>query len=467
MAHGGHCVARHQGRVVFVRHAIPGETVRAAVTQGGASAKFWRADAVSVIERSEHRRTHPWPAADAHTAHASGALPVGGAELGHISLAHQRRLKAHVFRDQLARIGDLTLDRTLLGGFDRDHLTAEGEPRVTALDGSSDGLHWRTRADFAVTPEGQLGMHPHREHEVIPISDMPLAVEALTESPVFGWDFSGAEHVDLIAPGARGPLTVIVRTRGEVSSLEERLVDAAGSSPGEFNLVLARIRPSEPRRSPRRESSRRRQNSGLRLVHETLLGRHTVDEPLPHPVAAPDGPRTHVTLRAESFWQIHRRAPQALISAVDRMADIGPGESVADLYAGAGLFTAWAAERVGPTGHVLSVEAAEASSASAKDLFQGLNHVEVLKAPVERILSRLRSSDLVLLDPPRAGAGERAIAGIDAAAPRQIIYVSCDPASFARDAKALAVRGWRLRDLEVIDMYPNTHHMESVAVFAR
>ncbi len=116
---------------------------------------------------------------------------------------------------------------------------------------------------------------------------------------------------------------------------------------------------------------------------------------------------------------------------------------------------------------MLSVEAAEASSSSAKDLFQGLNHVEVLKAPVERILSRLRSSDLVLLDPPRAGAGERAIAGIDAAAPRQIIYVSCDPASFARDAKALAVRGWRLRDLEVIDMYPNTHHMESVAVFAR
>ncbi|GAB3844531.1 class I SAM-dependent RNA methyltransferase [Nesterenkonia populi] len=467
MAHGGHCVARHEGRVVFVRHAIPGETVQAAVTDGGASAKFWRADAVAVLEPSEHRRQHPWPAADAAAAYDAGTLPVGGAELGHVSLSHQRRIKAHVFRDQLARIGDISSDALSREGFDPAHLTAEGESRVTALDGDGAGRHWRTRAGFAVGAGGKLAMRPHRDRALIPVSSMPLAAEPIADSPLFGWDFTGAERVDLIAPGGRGPVTAIVRVQGAAPGLEQRLAAAAGKTPEVGSLIVARAEDSPKQRSTKRRGVRRPRNLPVQVEHEVLWGSRSVAEPLPLPVAAPEGPRTHVDLQAESFWQIHRGAPEALTAAVDRMASLGPGGSAADLYAGAGLFTAWAADRVGSGGRVLAVEAAEASSASAARLFDGVKHAEAVQAPVEQVLPRLRRCDLVLIDPPRAGAGEKVLAGVDASAPAEIIYVSCDPASFARDAKALARLGWHMRDLEVIDMYPNTHHMESVAVFRR
>ncbi|WP_050806599.1 TRAM domain-containing protein [Nesterenkonia sp. F] len=105
MAHGGHCIARHEGRVIFVRHAIPGEVVRAKLTDAGPQAKFWRADVVEVVDGSDYRRRHIWKLADSLRAHEMERLPVGGAEFGHITDQHQRRLKAQVFRDTLQRIG--------------------------------------------------------------------------------------------------------------------------------------------------------------------------------------------------------------------------------------------------------------------------------------------------------------------------------------------------------------------------
>lgn len=152
------------------------------------------------------------------------------------------------------------------------------------------------------------------------------------------------------------------------------------------------------------------------------------------------------------------------MSTVDRMAELPPGGSAIDLYAGAGLFTAWASSRVGPSGRVLSVEASAATSDAAWELFTGVAGVEVVQASAESVATRLDTSDVVVLDPPRAGADKRVIAGIDSADPGQIIYVSCDPASFARDAKQLYDVGWVISDLALLDLYPNTHHMESVAL---
>lgn len=110
MAHGGHCVARHEGRVVFVRHAVPGEKVRVTLTEAEEGARFWRGDVVEVLRPSEFRRIHQWKLADMLRAHASGRPPVGGAEFGHIVVPHQRRLKAQVFRDTVHRIADLAVE---------------------------------------------------------------------------------------------------------------------------------------------------------------------------------------------------------------------------------------------------------------------------------------------------------------------------------------------------------------------
>ncbi|WP_300345714.1 TRAM domain-containing protein [Nesterenkonia sp.] len=456
MSHGGHCVARHQGRVVFVRHAIPGETVRAVVTEGDSSSKFWRADAVDVLQASDHRRRHPWKQADALRAYDHHQVPVGGADYGHISDLHQRRLKSHVFRDTMARIGGIDLAE-----LDLPSAGADGELHMSALpETSASGLHWRTRVSFAVAG-GSLAMKPYRSHDLIPLRSMPLAVEAVGRSHLFSWDFAGAESVDVVAPGGSAPVALVVRAPQDTGgSLAERLTAQAREDPSVGSILLARVKSPAGQRS----AGRRRRYHQLRPVqvdYQVLTGERTVTEPLPVPAGEA------VQLPPEGFWQIHRGAPKALVSAVDSMARLASGGTAVDLYAGAGLFTAWAAHTVGASGQVLSVEAAEATSAAAAQLFQNHPQVEVVHAPAERIADRLESADVVILDPPRAGADNRVLTGIASSRPGQILYVSCDPASFARDAKVLAELGWQLADLQLLDLYPNTHHMESVARFER
>src|SRR5688572_21466089 len=133
VAHGGHCVARHEGRVVFVRHALPGERVRVTVTDGGATSKFWRADATEVLSASADRVEPPCPWA--------GPGRCGGCDWQHVALAAQRRLKATVVRDQLAH----------LAGIDRDVVVEE-------VPGDDGGLGWRTRVHYAVDSTGRAGL---------------------------------------------------------------------------------------------------------------------------------------------------------------------------------------------------------------------------------------------------------------------------------------------------------------------
>lgn len=496
MAHGGHCVARYEGRVVFVRHAIPGETVRARVTEGGPGAKYWRADVVEVLNASDYRRRHIWKLADSLRAHENDRLPVGGAEFGHITDQHQRRLKGQVFRDTMQRIGGFSIHDQRL-----PLASGDGEVHVQDVlsDGPYHGLHWRTRASFAVSAEGVLSMKPHRSNELIELRGMPLAVSSIHESGIFGFCFKGADRVDAVAAGAGPQVTLVVHARTgleepEREELIERLLVLHRREPDIANIVLG---TSQPERAPSRSrggargggrrgrgerpgpgaraESRSTAPRPERISYAVVAGSRTITEPLPLPlpsspsagtdVNAPQPALSTVEIQPEDFWQIHRNAPSCLVKAVDAMAQVPEGASVADLYAGAGLFTAWAAQLAGPGGSVLSVEGAPGSSASAAQLFSGSPQVEVLQAPVEAVLDKLAQRELIVLDPPRTGAGERVIAGIDASGAREVVYVSCEPSSFARDAKSLMSRGWELADLEVFDLYPNTHHMESVALF--
>lgn len=458
MSHGGHCVARHEGRVVFVRHAVPGETVRAVVTDGNDSSRFWRADVIDVLEASDHRRRHPWKQADALRAYDHDQLPVGGADYGHITDVHQRRLKSQVFRDTMQRIGGIDIS-----GLGTEHVGPEGDLSVEQLPGAdAAGMHWRTRAAFGVTG-GSLAMQPSRSHDLIPLRSMPLAVESVGASGIFSWDFSGAQGVDVVAPGGEEPLTLVVRAESShdtasLAALEDRLKGFAEGSPEVGSIVMAV--PQSRARSGRR---RYNQLQTTTIDYRVLLGDRMVSEPLPTPV----GDQAAVSIPPEGFWQIHRSAPSALVRTVDRMAHLSAGGSAIDLYAGAGLFTAWAASRAGASGQVLSVEAATGTSDAARELFSEVSGVEIVQTAAERVADRLVTSDVVVLDPPRAGADKRVLWGIDAAGPRQIVYVSCDPASFARDAKQLCELGWTIKDVALLDLYPNTHHMESVSLFER
>jgi tRNA/tmRNA/rRNA uracil-C5-methylase (TrmA/RlmC/RlmD family) len=176
IAHGGFVVARHEGVVVFVRHALPGERVVAQVTEGQEGDRFLRADAVEVLEASADRVTPP--------CRFSGPDACGGCDFQHVALPAQRSLKAAVVAEQLKRLAGLTVDVTV---------EAVG---LDGLDQPDDGLDWRTRVQWAVTSYGGAGLRKHRSHDVVPVDDCRIAHPSLPEVTDTEWpDATGVESI--------------------------------------------------------------------------------------------------------------------------------------------------------------------------------------------------------------------------------------------------------------------------------
>lgn len=353
---------------------------------------------------------------------------MGGAEFGHIGLERQRRLKSEVLAEQLKRLAGLDLH-------------VEVEPAGSATGGTAghdgDGLAWRTRTGFAVTPDGRLGMHAHRSDVVVPVREMPLAVQAINELRLWELDLHGISRIEVAAP-ANGSRPLVL------------LAPEDDADPKRLGRILARL--------PQDISVARFDPAKGDVLQ--LRGRTWVQE-------SAAGHEYRVT--GEGFWQIHKDAPETLVDAVRGFLHDGgyllPGSAVADLYAGAGLFTAPLADAVGITGSVLSVEGSPGTSRDARKNLHGEGHVEIVQGRVERVLrNRPRRFDSLVIDPPRAGAGKAVVRQLMDSGPRAIAYVSCDPASFARDLGYFQTGGWKLGGLRAFDLYPHTHHLETVAL---
>ncbi|HKX67969.1 MAG TPA: TRAM domain-containing protein [Intrasporangium sp.] len=386
VAHGGHCVARHEGQVVFVRHALPGERVVARVTEGRVGDRFVRADAVEVLRASTHRVPAP--------CHYAAERVCGGCDFQHASLAHQRELKAAVVREQFARLAGTEL-----------------EVEVRPVPGDRDGLRWRTRVEFAVNRAGRAGLHGHRSARIVPVDDCLIATEAVVGSGVLDTDWQGCTAVDVI--------------------------DAA--HPDEPVLVALPI--------PRGAAE------GGGLVGERVT----------------DGPwEGEYVVSARGFWQVHPGAATTFLSRVVALLEPTTGERVLDLYAGSGLFTMRLGELVSPGGFVLAVEGEALAVSNGLLNTDGQDNVEWRTGRVDHELGSLVSqgitADLVVLDPPRTGAGPGVIGHVAALRPRRVVYVACDPAALARDVKAAVDHGFRLTHLEAWDAFPMTHHVECIAV---
>jgi tRNA/tmRNA/rRNA uracil-C5-methylase (TrmA/RlmC/RlmD family) len=409
VAHGGHCVARHEGRVVFVRHALPGERVTAVVTEdrGGA---FCRADAVAVLRASPDRVEAPCPYA--------GPGRCGGCDWQHVTHEAQRRLKGAVVREQLERLGGLT-------GPELDALGLVDGWTVEELPGGP--LGWRTRVQFAVDDAGVAGLRRHRSHEVIPVASCPIAVPAVNEVGVTALPWPGVSSVEVVA-AASGDRAVVVTPQEGVRTVEApelpdgvALLDASGRGPARPVHGHARVREEAAGRTW--------------LVH------------------------------ADGFWQVHPAAAQTFVGAVRDALAPAQGESLLDLYSGAGLFAGALAPLVGGAGRVVTIESGRSAVADARRNLRDLPWVRIEQGRVEAVLRRLglRSVDLVVLDPTRAGAGAKVVRDIVALGPRAVAYVACDPAALARDVRTFRDRGYRLTALRAFDAYPMTHHVECVA----
>ena len=186
--------------------------------------------------------------------------------------------------------------------------------------------------------------------------------------------------------------------------------------------------------------------SGPTQLHE-VVGEHTFE------------------ISPASFWQSHIAAPSTLTKlALDLMA-LRPGDQVCDLYGGVGLFTAPIAEDVGDIGKVHLIESSHRATQDALKIFEKQKNVVIHSGRVEQKLPLINRVDVILLDPPRTGAGEMVVKQMLAKKPRTIVYISCDPASLARDARALEDGGYHIDYLVGFDLFPMTHHVECVARF--
>jgi tRNA/tmRNA/rRNA uracil-C5-methylase (TrmA/RlmC/RlmD family) len=195
----------------------------------------------------------------------------------------------------------------------------------------------------------------------------------------------------------------------------------------------------------------------------------------------PEEPATRAERRAggrdwevegTGFWQVHPAAADALVAAVAGFAEGRPGETVLDLYAGVGLFGGALAPSVGPGGRVVCVESDEAACAAADANLADLPQAEVWQGDIDAegvtgLLAEVGAVDVVVLDPPRSGAGRGVSQALATAGPRAVVYVACDPASLARDVAVFADGGYRLAAVRGFDAFPMTAHVECVALLLR
>jgi tRNA/tmRNA/rRNA uracil-C5-methylase (TrmA/RlmC/RlmD family) len=438
VAQGGWCIARPEGLpVMFVRHALPGERVIARVTE--VTSKFVRADAVNVLLSSPDRVDAPCP-----HARPGGC---GGCDWQHASLRAQRALKATVIRQQLKRLAGIDCEVTvepLPGDEQASGTSAPG----TSATGGVPGLGWRTRVQFAVDRDGVAGLRGHRSHRVIDIGDCLIAHPAVRDLDIPGDDWSGATMVEVAVGGAES---------GE--NFAVTVIEAGGQS---------------RRQQARGERSGNRRNKSGRPVRV----RRTVVEGRPYLAERAAGRLWQVS--ADGFWQVHPAAAGTLGEAVAAALKPGPGDTVLDLYCGAGLFAGIVAPLVGPGGAVTGIESDPAAVRNARQNLSDYPWASVQKADVAQAAGGegLPPARLVIADPPRAGlarevvdylVGARAAgSGATASGPAErFAYVSCDPATLARDLALLTAGGWHLEDLRAFDAFPMTHHVECIATLTR
>jgi tRNA/tmRNA/rRNA uracil-C5-methylase (TrmA/RlmC/RlmD family) len=169
---------------------------------------------------------------------------------------------------------------------------------------------------------------------------------------------------------------------------------------------------------------------------------------------------------AGSFWQSNIRAPQVLVDAVRSFADVKSGDHLIDLYGGVGLFGLALLDLIGADGRIDHVEGSKSAIADAHVNYGEAKNVHFHTGDVEKILPRFSSADVVILDPPREGAKKAVIESLVACSPRAIVYVACDPAALARDTALLRDANYTLIQLRAFDLFPMTHHIECVALFA-
>ncbi|MBN1679417.1 MAG: class I SAM-dependent RNA methyltransferase [Anaerolineae bacterium] len=333
----------------------------------------------------------------------------GGCHFQHINENDQPVFKRDVVVDQLMRIG----------GFD--------DPPVLPTIPSPDAWSYRHHATFHVNEAGRLCFVGTDNDTLIPIDECHIIHPDLLD--LFAeLNFEDVPEVNRarLQTGSDGDRMVILSTTDDLPP--ELLVDL----PVSVNFLLS-------------------DNEPVNLIGASHVNYHV------------HGRRFRVT--AGGFFQVNLPQAETLVDLVLERLDLRGDETVLDLYAGVGLFTAFIAERASL---VTSIESYPPAVTDADVNLADFDDIDLIEGTVEGVLPELEGPyDAAVLDPPRTGLDRRALDALIDHAPPRIVYVSCEPSTLARDAKRLAAKGYRLVDVQPVDMFPQTFHIECVAHFTR
>jgi 23S rRNA (uracil1939-C5)-methyltransferase len=391
------------GRAVFVPFAIPGETVRVEIVEEKST--FSRAHLLEILT--------PSPERVAPTCQHFGVC--GGCHYQHLSYSAQLKWKRQIVVDQLTRIGGIET------------------PNVLETIPSPDPLHYRNHVQFSQTLDGKIGFikfDKSIDEPVLPIAECPIARPEIME----------------------------VFNQIDIDKLEVERIGLRVSADGEAMLIFE----SETGEPPEVEIDLPISVAAVNKNGEafTMIGsEYLVQEIGGRPFRVSPG----------SFFQVNTAQAETLVRVVIEALALTGGETVLDLYCGVGLFSAFVAPRAA---RVIGVESFSPAVRDAEANLDDFDNVELYESPVEDALAHLAASlshtptrPHILLDPPRSGCDKAVIQHLLHLTPPRLVYVSCDSATLARDARRLIGGGYRLVSAQPLDMFPQTHHIETVAIF--
>jgi 23S rRNA (uracil1939-C5)-methyltransferase len=440
LAYGGDAVGRYEGRVLFVPGGIPGERVCVEIVEERRG--HARAELLEILRAAPERVEPAYP-----------LLTDCGCHWQHIAYPAQLTWKAHIVRQLLVRIGK------------------QPDALVHPTIGMPQGIspwHYRNIAQFSVGPKGEVGLKLTESHDVQDLTEYPLMHPALDQvyqivrqrlityfgdslgEMIQGFTLRGAigaasnsSSLAAIANVKAVPtlLTIHARPGSLIEDPQQLAQDLMTIAPGIVGVIIERV-----------GGRYGRVFAGQEFLTDVVLGRR-------------------FRVSADSFFQVNLIQTTVLVERVLAMIEPQRSEVVLDGYSGVGLFSAFLAPR---SARVIAIESQPSAvmDARASAALNNQNNITALEGTLERLLSQLHYRreriDLALVDPPRSGCHPKALQALQVLSPRAICYVSCDPSTLARDIATLCASGrYRLVSAQPIDMFPQTYHIECVAMLAR
>ena len=422
IAHGGEAIGRHAGKVIFVPYAIPGERVAVEILEE--KERWARGRLVRVLQSSPDRVEPPCP--------YFGQDQCGGCQWQHIAYERQAELKQEIVVDQLRRLGRLAqppvadilamADSNPADEHPADASTPDDQPAYLAYG-------YLNQLDLVVDREGRISLRRANGRDLIAVEYCLLANDRLDQLQA---------SLDVAWPELEG---IKVRASEETGDALVLFQSSAEDQPElEIDLPAA---------------------VAVRTVHgvQPLIGDPLLYEEV-------NGCRYRVS--ATSYFPANTAGAAALADTVLAYAGVEPGDVVLDAYCGVGLYSIPLADA---GGHVTGLESSPAACEDFAVNAGERENVELHEGTVEEILPVLVAAgqrvDVVILDPPRAGAGPEVLRNLAALGPRRIVYLASDPASLARDGVHLAASGYRLVEAQPVDLFPQTCRVETVALWKK